>query len=86
MKAGGARLHKSWDIITPGPCSSPYSCSPGYYASGEDSNWDFAYGVGTQWKFGPVAWRLEYERVNVTGNEGGGDPDMLSAGVSWTFF
>lgn len=86
VKAGGARLHKSWDIITPGPCSSPYSCSQGLYASGEDSNWDFAYGVGTQVYFGPVAWRLEYLRVNATGNESGGDPDLLAAEVSWRFF
>jgi len=56
------------------------------YFSGGDSNWDFAYGVGTQVSFGPVAWRLEYVRVNATGNESGGDPDMLSAGVSWRFF
>jgi len=85
LKAGGARLHKSWDTMTPVSCSTPYGCFSGY-SSGEDSNWDFAYGVGTQWKFGPVAWRLEYERVNATGNESGGDPDLLSVGVSWTFF
>ncbi|MFZ0500067.1 MAG: porin family protein [Steroidobacteraceae bacterium] len=86
VKAGGARLHKSWDVITPGPCSSSYSCSAGYYLSGEDSTWDFAYGVGSQVNFGPVAWRLEYVRVNATGNQTGGDPDLLSVGVSWTFF
>lgn len=80
MKAGGARLHKSWDTITPSPCSAPYACFAGYSLSGEESNWDFAYGVGTQWKFGPVAWRLEYERVNATGSESGGDPDLRSAG------
>jgi hypothetical protein len=86
LKAGGARLHRSWDTITPTSCSTPYGCFGGTYVSGEDSNWDFAYGVGTQWKFGPVAWRLEYVRVNATGNESGGDPDLLSVGVSWQFF
>jgi hypothetical protein len=40
--------------------------------------------VGTQWKFG--AFRLEYQRVNVTGSTGGGDPDLLSVGGSWTFY
>jgi len=91
LKAGGARLHKSWYTVTPGPewppanfcvLAGPNQC----YLSGENSSWDFAYGVGTQWKFGPVAWRLEYERVNATGSDSGGDPDLLSVGVSWTFF
>lgn len=86
LKAGGARLHRSWDTTTPAPCSTPYACAAGYFPSAEDSKWDFAYGVGTQWKFGPVAWRLEYERVNANDNESGGDPDLLSLGVSWTFF
>jgi opacity protein-like surface antigen len=87
LKAGGARLHKSWDSVAPPVC---IYCFAGYaggtYLSGEESNWDFAYGVGTEVNFGPVAWRLEYVRVNATGNESGGDPDMLSAGVSWRFF
>jgi hypothetical protein len=88
LKAGGARLHKSWDSLNPSSCP-PYSeCYAGYPVeySGEESSWDFAYGVGTQVNFGPVAWRLEYVRVNATGNESGGDPDLLSVGVSWTFF
>lgn len=85
-KAGGARLHKSWDFLTPNGCDLD-SCGqfPGSL-SGSASTWDFAYGVGTQVNFGPVAWRLEYERVNATGNESSGDPDLLSVGVSWTFF
>lgn len=86
LKAGGARLHKSWDFETPLGCDlgicSPFPGS----SSGTTSEWDFAYGVGTQVNFGPVAWRLEYVRVNATGNGSGGDPDLLSAGVSWTFF
>jgi hypothetical protein len=90
LKAGAARLHKSWDSVIPAACPALVTCGPGYfgelYPSGENSSWDFAYGVGTQVSFGPVAWRLEYVRVNATGNESGGDPDMLSAGVSWRFF
>ena len=85
LKAGGARLHKSWDSEMPSACAECLSGSGVTYLSGENSNWDFAYGVGTQVSFGAVAWRLEYVRVNATGNESGGDPDMLSAGVSWRF-
>ncbi len=86
LKAGGARLHKSWNFDTPIACDLN-TCSPFPGSSaGAASDWDFAYGVGTQVNFGHVAWRLEYERVNATGNESGGDPDLLSVGVSWTFF
>lgn len=89
LKAGGARLHKSWDSLTPAACPAYLECFAGYIGenslSAEDSKWNFAYGVGTQVNFGPVAWRLEYVRVNASGNENGGDPDLLSAGVSWTF-
>jgi hypothetical protein len=91
LKAGAARLHKSWDTITPIPPWPPAGfCASGgpgeCYFSGEDSRWDFAYGVGTQVSFGPVAWRLEYVRVNATGDESGGDPDLLSVGISYRFF
>lgn len=86
VKAGGAYLHKSWDSLTQPICTDCLGMSSGYYQSGSDSNWDFAYGVGTQINYGPVAWRLEYQRVNATGNQSSGDPDLLSVGVSWTFF
>jgi hypothetical protein len=89
VKAGAARLHKSWDVLTPAECPAG-GCFAGYsggdYFSGEDSTWAFAYGIGSQVNFGPVAWRLEYVRVNATGNLSAGDPDLLSVGVSWTFF
>jgi opacity protein-like surface antigen len=90
VKAGGASLHKAYDSETPGTCPPGAYCPVGYdaevYFSERNSSWGFAYGVGTQVSFGPVAWRLEYVRVNATGNYFGGDPDMLSAGVSWRFF
>lgn len=86
LKAGAARLHKSWDFSTPIGCDlnvcSPFPGS----SSGTASDWDFAYGVGTQWKFGEIAWRLQYVRVNATGSTNGGDPDLLSVGATWTFF
>jgi hypothetical protein len=42
---------------------------------------DFAYGAGAQLKFSAIAVRLEYERIIASG----GDPDLLSIGVTWTF-
>lgn len=86
VKAGLARLHKSWDVQTPIGCDLNV-CSPFPGSSaGAASEWDFAYGVGTRWNFGATALRLEYARVNANGSNGAGDPDLLSVGVSWTFF
>lgn len=42
---------------------------------------EFAYGAGAQLKFSALAVRLEYERVNASG----GDQDLLSIGLNWTF-
>jgi Outer membrane protein beta-barrel domain len=87
-KLGAARLYKAWDFA-PGPvCSPGTACPPGAIASfgGSATEWDFAWGIGTQWKAGPMALRVEYERVNTNGNANAGDPDLLSVGVSWTFF
>ena len=85
LKAGAARLQESWDAYTPITCM--YCNLAGQVDfSGKESNWDFAYGAGTQVSFGPIAWRLEYVRVNARGHANGGDPDMLSADVSWRFF
>jgi hypothetical protein len=41
----------------------------------------FAYGAGVQAKLSSFGVRLEYERISVSG----GDPDLLSLGVTWTF-
>ena len=82
-KAGLARLHKSWDYRTPIACDlnicAPFPGS----ASSSASGWGLAYGVGTQWKFGALAVRLEYDRINASRDIGGGDPDLLSVGLSW---
>jgi len=86
LKAGVARLHKSWEFRTPIGCDLNV-CSPFPGSSvGTASDWDFAYGAGSQWRFGAMEWRVEYDRVNASGNASGGDPDLLSVGVSWTFF
>ena len=47
----------------------------------DETTTEFAYGAGAQLKFSTVAARLEYERLNASG----GNPDLLSIGVTWTF-
>ena len=84
LKAGVARLHKSIDVYAPAICAE--GCFAPSDFPDHVTNWDFAYGVGSQIKFGALAWRLEYVRVNANNDVGGGDPDLLSVGVSWTFF
>jgi opacity protein-like surface antigen len=86
LKAGAARLHRTWGAFPASDCGNceiaiayaPYSAST--------TDWDFAWGAGTQWKFGPMALRLEYQRVSTDGNAIAGDPDLLTVGVSWTLF
>lgn len=80
-RAGIARLQSS---------GNPYLyCSPGNMCPlipypdlrFNRTNTDFLYGAGVQVKFSALALRLEYERIN----DSRGDPDLLSAGVAWTF-
>jgi hypothetical protein len=42
---------------------------------------DFAYGAGAQLRKDNLALRFEYERIDAPG----GQPDLLSVGMSWTF-
>ena len=42
---------------------------------------DFAYGVGTQLRFGAWGVRAEYQRASATGN----DPNLFSFGLIWKF-
>ena len=53
---------------------------PGVYHLNRTS-WDGAYGAGAQLKLSSLAVRVEYERVI----ESGGDPDLLSMGLTWSF-
>jgi|HubBroStandDraft_4_1064222.scaffolds.fasta_scaffold296417_2 hypothetical protein len=46
------------------------------------TNTSGAGGAGVQYKFGAWAVRAEYERFNAAG----GNPSLLSAGITWTFF
>jgi opacity protein-like surface antigen len=45
------------------------------------TNTSFAAGAGAQVKFGPWAVRAEYERFNAAG----GNPSLVSLGLTWTF-
>lgn len=78
-KAGVARLHTNVNGYDGSLCGPYVSCA----ASNEESRWDtrFAYGVGIQTRFGSLAVRAEYERINSPY----GDPDMFSLGATWTF-
>ena len=42
---------------------------------------DLAYGAGLQVNFGNIGVRADYERIDASG----GNPDILSLGVVWTF-
>jgi hypothetical protein len=86
LKAGAARLYRSWDFVAPSECEGTVCGGTFVNYPGSVTDWNFAWGFGGQWKMGPAAIRIEYQRVNTNGNENAGDPDLLSIGVSWTFF
>lgn len=84
-KAGIARLYKSWNFVPLSPvCAPNVPClvDTSIPYTGSTTEWNFAWGAGTEWKFDALALRLEYERVSASD----GDPDLLSVGVSWAFF
>jgi hypothetical protein len=84
VKAGLARLQSSLsgfypngdNLCVPGePCgTSPFQLNR--------TNTSGAGGAGAQYKFGSWAVRAEYERFN----SAGGNPSLLSVGITWTFF
>jgi Outer membrane protein beta-barrel domain len=84
VKAGIARLQSTLsgfypvgdNICVPGePCgTAPFQLNR--------SNTSGAGGVGVQYKFDSWALRAEYERFNAAG----GNPNLVSAGITWTFF
>ena len=80
-KLGVAHLHTQSQVAT-----QPFSCPAGstctiYGVSQSQSSTDLAYGAGAQAKFGALAVRIEYERINASG----GNPDLFSLGLSWAF-
>ncbi len=81
-KAGVARLQTSVDAAGAFGCWSPLTCAAYPVAVHRDqTDARFAYGAGIQAKLSAIGIRLEYERISVSG----GDPDLLSIGVTWTF-
>jgi hypothetical protein len=42
---------------------------------------DFAYGIGTQYRFGSLGLRVEYQKITASQAK----PDMFSVGVAWNF-
>jgi hypothetical protein len=81
-KLGIARLHTTTSEVPPAPLcpADDDACGSTAFAI---SDWSthLAYGVGLQSKFGSLAIRAEYERISASG----GDPDLVSLGVAWTF-
>jgi hypothetical protein len=82
-KAGLARLQRNVNsavvcTVTSGDCP-PTRYYPPLSLNQTDTH--LAYGAGAQVKISRFAVRLEYERVSASG----GDPDLLSLGVTWTF-
>jgi hypothetical protein len=81
-KAGLARLQTSVNGDAYYGCFPPLLCAigPGAVHSNQTST-RFAYGTGMQARFSAIGIRLEYERISASG----GDPDLLSLGVTWSF-
>jgi len=81
-KLGIARLRTTATEVSPLPfCTVGVTpCRPTIFNI-SDSATNFAYGAGVQGKIGSLAIRAEYERISASG----GNPDIFSLGVTWTF-
>jgi hypothetical protein len=82
FKAGLARLESTVNgaaHVTPIACSALPVCPEPFQFN--RTNTSGAGGVGAQYKFGSWAVRAEYERFNAAG----GNPSLLSAGMTWSF-
>jgi hypothetical protein len=81
-KLGIARLHTTVTEVPPVPdCPGGASSCAATPFNISGSNTNVAYGAGLQGKFGSLAIRAEYERIAASG----GNPDLVSLGVTWTF-
>jgi opacity protein-like surface antigen len=86
-KLGLAHLHTEVNATNVGHelCAANVACPliawiPGVFHLNRTET-SLAYGAGIQFKLSSMAARLEYERVS----ESGGDQDLLSLGLTWTF-
>lgn len=78
LKAGIARLESTLKFSYCGPCACDFCLNNISLAR---TNTSGAGGVGAQYRLASWAVRVEYERFNA----GGGNPSLLSAGITWTF-
>jgi hypothetical protein len=79
LKAGVARLESTVKYSYCGPCACNFCLNS---IQLDRTNTTGAGGVGAQYRVGSWAVRAEYERFNAAG----GNPSLLSAGITWTFF
>jgi len=79
LKAGVARLESTFKYSSCGPCACNF-CFGSIQL--DRTTTAGAGGVGAQYRFGSWAVRAEYERFNAAG----GNPSLLSAGITSTFF
>jgi hypothetical protein len=83
-KAGFARLQTAVNasvVCTAGGDCPPARVGPGPLFYLNRTGVRFAYGAGAQIKFAAFGVRAEYERISASG----GDPDLLSLGITWSF-
>jgi hypothetical protein len=81
-KAGLARLQTTVNAAAGLGCFGLATCPiHGGEFHRDQTEARFAYGAGTQVKLDRFAIRVEYERISASG----GDPDLFSLGVTWTF-
>jgi len=79
---GVARLHTETQVsYLPPSCPVSVNCTAPYTARQNQWSTDFAYGAGSQARFGSVGIRAEYERISASG----GNPNLFSLGVAWIF-
>jgi hypothetical protein len=79
LKAGVARLESTVKYSYCDPCACNFCLNS---IQLDRTNTTGAGGVGAQYRVGSWAVRAEYERFNAAG----GNPSLLSAGITWTFF
>jgi hypothetical protein len=91
-KLGVARLRMTMTEVPPTPicpagqsgCGTcpvgATSCAPTPFNISSSST-NVAYGAGVRGKFGSLAIRAEYERIAASG----GNPDLFSLGITWSF-
>ncbi|HTB65415.1 MAG TPA: outer membrane beta-barrel protein [Steroidobacteraceae bacterium] len=88
LKAGVARLQSTVHgmgtvtVVCPNGSLCPGAILSNYPFELGRTNTGFAAGAGAQYKMGSWAVRAEYERFNAAG----GNPSLLSAGLTWSFF